>query len=80
MGVYIKGLTKEDWNNLTIEEIEESFEIVEIKTPHGRLMDKDEFKDYIYDKYAMSAYSHQMDRFLNELYTNTPTVIEAEDK
>ena len=77
MGVYIKGLTKEDWNNLTIEEIEEGFEIVEVKTPHGRLMDKDKFKNYILDKYSMSAYSCQMDRFLNELYSE-PTVIEAE--
>lgn len=32
MGIYIKDLTKEDWDNLTIEEIEENFEIVEVKT------------------------------------------------
>lgn len=79
MGIYIKGLTKEDWDNLTIEEIEENFEIVEVKTPHGRLIDADELRNFIYDNYAMSAYSHQMDRFLPEL-RNAPTVIETEVK
>lgn len=80
MGVYIKGVTKLQLMKVIINSTEfmpDDFEIIEVKTPHGRLMDKDKFKNYILDKYSMSAYSSQMDRFLNELYSE-PTVIEAE--
>ena len=66
MGIYIKGLTKESWDSLTIEEIEEGFEIVEIKTPHGRLIDVTEIIAEVKD--SKSAV----------LLSKAPTIIESE--
>ena len=63
--------------NITAHKRHKRCPLVEVKMPHGRLIDADELRNFIYDNYAMSAYSHYMDIFLPEL-RNAPTVIEAE--
>lgn len=65
MGIYIKDLTKENWDSLTIEEIKEKFEVIEVKTPHGRLIDA---KLFFYEQWLHGTELNDM-----------PAIIEEED-
>lgn len=77
MGVYIKGLNKKDISDLRVHkyggayEFVEHEDIIEIKTPHGRLVDEDDIHTGIRME-KNTEYRYFIDR------VNAPTVIESE--
>ena len=71
MGVYIKGVTKSQLMKVIINSTEfmpDDFEVIEVKTPHGRLIDEDD----------INATWHMGDSGEVLDYV-APTVIEAEE-
>lgn len=78
MGVYIKGLNKKDISDLRVHkhggayEFVEYEDIIEVKTPHGRLIDGDRF----YEEFEPNSWSEGM--AVSTYIKKAPTVIEAE--
>ena len=67
MGVYIKGVTKQELKDIFGKAciLYNSADLVEVKTPHGRLIDAEVCKKRVYDGSRTP-------------YNVCPTVIEAE--
>ena len=99
MGIYIKGVSIpshgmvihftgkgeawiEDRNAVQIKEVKED-DIVEIPTPHGRLIDLDKAHLYALDELfdASPAYITNKDaaKAMMNIFEHMPTVIEAEE-
>ena len=85
MGVYIKGITKEDivavLNYIDIPSPIDGKELVEVTEPHGRLIDADTnievgFFDYSNDEHSVKSMT--VDEFLIQEGEFIDTVIEAE--
>ena len=78
MGIYIKGVTKPQLMKVIINSTEfmpNDFEVIELKTPHGRLIDADKaIRDF--HKYGISHMWDATD--LPDIMGESPTVIEAE--
>ena len=78
MGVYIKGLNKKDISDLRVHKYGGAYEfveyedIIEVKTPHGRLVDEGDVHIGIRME-KNTEYRYFIDR------VNAPTVIEAEE-
>lgn len=75
MGVYIKGVTKQELMKVIINSTEfmpDDFEVIEVKTPHGRLIDEDDIHTGIRME-KNTEHRYFIDR------VNAPTVIEAEE-
>lgn len=78
MGVYIKGLNKKDISDLRVHKYGGAYEyidyenIVEVKAPHGRLIDADELWEHIGRDRLDSR------ELIMKMVDNAPTVIEAE--
>ena len=72
MGVYIKGVTKSQLMKVIINSTEfmpDDFEIIEVKTPHGRLVDIRDINELM-NRYKYDDFDH--------IDYHTPTMIEAE--
>ena len=72
MGVYIKGVTKSQLMKVIINSTEfmpDDFEVIEVKTPHGRLVDIRDINELM-NRYKYDDFDH--------IDYHTPTVIEAE--
>ena len=80
MGVYIKGVTKSQLMKVIINSTEfmpDDFEVIEVKTPHGRLIDAEEAEEVMLDVMCGTGYQTQaMDVVRSDFYTST--IIEAE--
>ena len=77
MGVYIKGVTESQLMKVIINSTEfmpDDFEVIEVKTPHGRLIDT----DVLARKIVESNYGVDFINKTTALIIDTPTVIEAE--
>ena len=77
MGVYIKGVTKSQLMKVIINSTEfmpDDFEVIEVKVPHGRLIDT----DALARKIVESNYGVDFINKTTALIMNTPTVIESE--
>ena len=75
MGVYIKGVTKQELMKVIINSTEfmpDDFEVIEVKTPHGRLIDGDRF----YEEFEPNSWSEGM--AVSTYIKKALTVIEAE--
>ena len=75
MGVYIKGVTKSQLMKVIINSTEfmpDDFEVIEVKTPHGRLIDGDRF----YEEFEPNSWSEGM--AVSTYIKKALTVIEAE--
>ena len=74
MGVYIKGVTKQELKKIFGKAciLYNSTDLVEVKTPHGRLIDEDDIHTGIRME-KNTEYRYFIDR------VNAPTVIEAEE-
>ena len=78
MGIYIKGLNKKDISDLRVHKYGGAYEfveyedIIEVKTPHGRLIDGDRF----YEEFEPNSWSEGM--AVSTYIKKAPTVIEAE--
>ena len=80
MGVYIKGITVEMFRNAPLESIEELLsagDFVDIKEPHGRLIDADALVNTVVFHTNIPADTKE---FIEDLIGIAPTVIEAEVK
>jgi len=89
MGVYIKGITLEMFRNAPLEAIEELMvcgDVVEVKAPHGRLIDADAFEGKMYhDAFETDTELQKWEsgcwiryKMLENNLEATPTVIGAE--
>ena len=79
MGVSIKGITVEMFRNAPLESIEELLsagDFVDIKEPHGRLIDADAFVNTVVFHTNLPADTKE---FIEDLIGIAPTVIEAEE-
>lgn len=55
--------------------------LVEVKAPHGRLIDEDAVYDAVERRYRVSSGAeHRAERDFLDLISNAPTIIEAEEK
>lgn len=87
MGVYLKGVNKE-WADrvLTVAGYRQFFkddEIVEVKEPHGRLIDADKYFNKVLDEANGINDKELADNFIelsHWLLEKAPTVIEAEEE
>ena len=73
MGVYIKGVTKSQLMKVIINSTEfmpDDFEVIEVKTPHGRLVDIRDINELM-NRYKYDDFDH--------IDYHTPTVIKAEE-
>lgn len=81
MGVYIKGVTKLQLMKVIINSTEfmpDDFEIIEVKTPHGRLIDADALLNQWCDEMCKPKPNCEEDCAIYEYVRLTPTVIETE--
>ena len=86
MGVYIKGMTLGEVNDCVMAGAYfKPEDVIEVKTPHGRLIDADALHDEMYHR----AFETDGDtmwqsgcwvryRAIEQTHDNAPTVIEAE--
>lgn len=84
MAVYIKGLNKKDISDLRVHKYGGAYEfveyedIIEVKTPHGRLIDADaEYKALLEMKVEGEVFANAVE-FAKIEMEQAPTVIEAE--
>ena len=81
MGVYIKGVTKSQLMKVIINSTEfmpDDFEVIEVKTPHGRLIDADAVTEKMWQAENESCFYELDDVVSVDDIDNAPTVIEAE--
>lgn len=77
MGVYIKGVTELQLMKVIINSTEfmpDNFEVIEVKTPHGRLIDESKIESVFIDE-LFTGY-HTRTKVITG--ADAPTVIEAE--
>jgi len=80
MGVYIKGITIEMLRNAPLEAVEDLLaegDMVEVKEPHGRLIDADVTRDRLLNIMCGTGYQSRAIIAAIDEYI-TPTVIESE--